>query len=284
MNSVPSIPKKVATTLTNKQILERHKKTKADEVKTIQIRQVDVEKVVDKLPPPQPDDDNDEEENTSNEMAAPVPIPLPDNISAPKIKKIKKIKPPAVIDVVEVVAEETEKKGLVEEIEKKGLLEQNGEGYYINDEEELEKIEGLKNIDLYTLLFELSNRIYHEMGAGHTESVYQKALTIELINHEIYHEKEKRVLITYQDKKHGRVYSLGEERVDVFLLDYNLIIELKAVNNIPREQELAQIRKYYRELLKAGTILDKWGLIINFPQPGPTKKAKPTIDFVLVSL
>jgi len=279
------IPKKSSKVLhpppSNKQILDRHKKASSsattNEVKTIQIRQVDVEKMIEKLPPP-----------AVVEPASPTEddttlIDLPETISVPKLKKIKKIVevPPALAATAAPTSDDV---AATDEI-KKGILEQNGDGYYINDEEDLEKIDGFgKNLELFTLLFELSNRIYHEMGSGHTESIYQKALTIELINHDIYHEKEKRVLITYQDKKHGRVYSLGEERVDVFLLDYNLIIELKAVNNIPREQELAQIRKYYRELLKAGTILDKWGLIINFPQPGPTKKAKNTIDFVLVNL
>ena len=259
------VPKKSAVP-TNKQILARHK----TETKTIQIRQVDVEKMIEKLPS---DESVSEPHTPPSEISVEeiTPIPLPDAIAVPKLKKIKKI-----IDIPEEQPQPDD--------EKKGLLEKNGDGYYINDEEDFDKIDGLKNIELFTLLFELSNRIYREMGSGHTESIYQKALTIELINHDIYHEKEKRVLITYQDKKHGRVYSLGEERVDVFLLDYNLIIELKAVNNIPREQELTQIKKYYRELLKAGTILDKWGLIINFPQPGPTKKAKNNIDFVLVNL
>jgi hypothetical protein len=77
---------------------------------------------------------------------------------------------------------------------------------------------------------------------------------------------------------------LGEERVDLFLLDYNLIIELKSLTNQPKEIELSQIRKYYRELLKAGNHLEEWGLVINFPQPGLSKKSRDLVDFVIVRL
>ena len=109
----------------------------------------------------------------------------------------------------------------------------------------------------------IAQRVYEQLGSGHTESIYHRAMEIELRHLGIQYEIEKRVLITYNinDIK----YTVGEERIDLFLIDHNIIIELKATSASPKEKEFAQLNKYYRELKKMGIICNK-GLIINFPQ------------------
>lgn len=129
------------------------------------------------------------------------------------------------------------------------------------------------------LFYQLAKKVFNKLGSGHTEYIYHRALEIELKNKNIKYEFEKRVLISYTDDD-GHKYTLGEERIDLFILDKNIIIELKAIINPPKETEYAQIRKYYRELKDVG-ITCKKGYIINFPQAG-TKEAKKEIDFIEV--
>lgn len=120
-------------------------------------------------------------------------------------------------------------------------------------------------------IYQMAEEVYKNLGTGHTEFIYHSALEIELRNARYDYEREKRVLITYKG------YTLGEERIDLFIRDNNTIIELKAIINPPKETEIAQIYKYYNELKKVG-IKCKYGIIINFPQAG-AKSAKETIDF-----
>lgn len=126
-------------------------------------------------------------------------------------------------------------------------------------------------------LFNIASRVYNELGSGHSEYIYQRAMEIELRSRNITYECEKRVLVTYSDIN-NKVYNLGEERIDLYLLDHNIIIELKAIITPPREGEIAQIKKYYRELKKIG-ITPTYGIIINFPQCG-AKESKNDIDFI----
>ena len=123
--------------------------------------------------------------------------------------------------------------------------------------------------------YEFANKVFQQLGTGHTEFIYHRAMEVELRLNQINYETEKRVLIKYVNNDF--YYDLGEERIDLYIVDEKVIIELKAVVNPPRETELAQIRKYYRELKKDG-IKPVYGIIINFPQPG-VKAAKEEIDF-----
>ena len=130
-----------------------------------------------------------------------------------------------------------------------------------------------------TLYYEMATRVYQQLGAGHTEFIYHRALEKELFANHINYEYEKRVLIKYVCN--GVTYTLGEERIDLFIIDDAIIIELKATVNMPRETEIAQVKKYYRELLNDNIVANR-GIIINFPQAG-TKTAKEQIDFVEVN-
>lgn len=130
------------------------------------------------------------------------------------------------------------------------------------------------------LIYEIAVRVFENLGAGHSEFVYHRAMEVELRSRNIAHETEKRVTISYPDI-HGNIYTLGEERIDLFLLEERIIIELKAMINPPKENDVEQVNKYYRELKKMGNN-SKIGIIINFPQSG-AKSAKDCIDFFVVN-
>jgi len=137
----------------------------------------------------------------------------------------------------------------------------------------------MNEIDNKTLkeLEEISQKIYTKLGSGHSEFIYHRALEIELRNKGIKYETEKKVIITYVADD-GISYSLGEERIDIYIYqqDYQIIVELKAIIGVPRETELAQMYKYGRELPTA-----KYGIIINFPQAG-VKIANDKIHFIVI--
>lgn len=127
-------------------------------------------------------------------------------------------------------------------------------------------------------ILNIAKRVYQELGPGHTEFIYHRAMEVELRSKNIDYESEKRVIINYNSN--NKVYTLGEERIDLFLINEKIIIELKAMITAPKEGEIAQVNKYYRELKKGG--LDAtYGIIINFPQAG-TKMAKEEIDFIQI--
>ena len=104
-------------------------------------------------------------------------------------------------------------------------------------------------------------------------------MEIEFRESNISYESEKRVVINYIDSS-GEFYSIGEERIDLYVRTNNnqIIIELKAVINPPKEIEFSQIHKYKRELNKIN-VLPSYGILINFPQPG-SKEARSEIDFI----
>lgn len=88
---------------------------------------------------------------------------------------------------------------------------------------------------LQGLFFDIQN----DLGSGHKESIYQKALEKVLIGAEIKFTKEPSIKI-YSKKDEF----LGLYRPD-FLVEDKIIIELKAIKNIPRE-ELVRVYDYLR--------------------------------------
>ena len=131
---------------------------------------------------------------------------------------------------------------------------------------------------------DIAQHIFNQLGSSHSEYIYQRCMEFELRNNNIIYETEKRLAIKYTDT-FGRSYTIGEERIDIFIHKIGdstipILIELKAVVNEPKQAEIAQLTKYYRELLKID-IQIKYGIIINFPQAG-TKKNRQQVDFKLV--
>lgn len=95
--------------------------------------------------------------------------------------------------------------------------------------------------------------VHRVLGAGFLESVYQEALDIELQLREIPFVSQKIVAVNYKGSK------VGEGKLD-FLVGNNLVVELKAVENLA-PIHTAQVLSY---LKMTGHPL---GLLINFNVP-----------------
>ncbi len=65
-------------------------------------------------------------------------------------------------------------------------------------------------------------KVYNELGWGHKESIYQKALALELSSSGLKFEKEKFVSLQYNNSEVGR------EFLD-FIIDGKVVVELKVV-------------------------------------------------------
>jgi GxxExxY protein len=135
-------------------------------------------------------------------------------------------------------------------------------------------------MSLPTQVYDVCNVIYHQLGAGHSEVVYQTALVLELYNLGATSvESEKHVPVFFTDTR-GVQHTIGNERIDIFARFPNydgvvLLIELKAVANMNRTSVEHQIFKYMRSLQHL-KIIPTHKLAINFPQQ-PDKK---TVDFI----
>ena len=97
-------------------------------------------------------------------------------------------------------------------------------------------------------------RVHNELGFGFLESVYEKALAIELTKSGVAHQTQSSIKVFYQDQ------IVGEFVCDMFV-DGCLIVELKSVTQLSTAHEV-QLVNYL-----AATRIDV-GLLINF---GPTK-------------
>lgn len=95
--------------------------------------------------------------------------------------------------------------------------------------------------------------VYNELGFGHKESVYQKALQEEFNTEGIPYQKESSLKVLYKGK------AIGNYRPDFIVYD-KIILELKAVEFIPMSYE-TQLLHY---LKTTGFAL---GLLINFGTP-----------------
>jgi len=92
--------------------------------------------------------------------------------------------------------------------------------------------------------------VYDELGSGFLESVYEKALMIELESIGLRADNQKNLNVSYKN------HLVGEFKADI-IVDDKIIIEIKAVNNLISQNE-AQLINY----LKATGI--KVGLLVNF--------------------
>ena len=106
--------------------------------------------------------------------------------------------------------------------------------------------------------------IHNKLGGGHKESIYRKALAIEFDKMGLNFEKEKSLTIDYEDVK------IGVYRPD-FVIDNKIILELKAVDSMPKDYEV-QLLNY----LKSTKL--PLGFLINF---GPKKvEIRRRINFI----
>jgi GxxExxY protein len=102
--------------------------------------------------------------------------------------------------------------------------------------------------------------VFNQLGYGFLESVYQKAMTIELGKNGLKYEAETPLKVYYDNQVVGDYY------IDLCIED-TVIVELKSVENINKQHEV-QLVNYL-----SGTKKDI-GLLINFGLSGVEVKRK----------
>jgi GxxExxY protein len=102
--------------------------------------------------------------------------------------------------------------------------------------------------------------VYKKLGFGFLESVYRKAMVIELAKSGLRVEEEKPLQVYYDDQV------VGDFKADLFV-EETVVVELKSVQNMVKEHEV-QLVNYLNGLKK------EIGLLINFGSSGVKVKRK----------
>ena len=102
--------------------------------------------------------------------------------------------------------------------------------------------------------------VFNKLGFGFLESVYQKAMVIELGKFGLNVEAEKPLRVYYDDQIVGDFY------VDLYISEA-VLVELKSVQSLNKEHEV-QLVNYLNGLKKEN------GLLINFGPSGVEVKRK----------
>ena len=102
--------------------------------------------------------------------------------------------------------------------------------------------------------------VYKQLGFGFLESVYRKAMVIELNKAGLNTEEEKPITVYYDE------YIVGKFSADLYVEDI-VVVELKSVQNMVKDHEV-QLVNYLK-----GTRKDV-GLLINFGPSGVEVKRK----------
>ena len=103
-------------------------------------------------------------------------------------------------------------------------------------------------------------KVFNQLGFGFLESVYKKAMIIELSKNDVKVEAEKPLKVYYDNQVVGDFY------IDL-LIDEVIVVELKAVQDLAKEHEV-QLVNYLNGLNK------NIGLLINFGPSGVEIKRK----------
>jgi len=111
----------------------------------------------------------------------------------------------------------------------------------------------MNNDELKNHVIEAAKEIYHELGAGYNETIYEEAMAIEFREKNIPYEVERNTEVFYKGSK------VGIHRLD-FILEDKFVVELKAQTSIT-QSHIGQTRSYLK------TLDLKEGLIVNFPFP-----------------
>ena len=96
-------------------------------------------------------------------------------------------------------------------------------------------------------------RVHKALGPGFLESIYHRALEIELAENGIPFESEKEIKVTYR----GRF--VGDHHLDLFVDDC-LVVELKTIEKVRREH-YAQARSYLKAVGQEVGLLFNFGVI-----------------------
>ena len=103
-------------------------------------------------------------------------------------------------------------------------------------------------------------QVFNQLGFGFLESVYQKAMIIELAKHGLKVESEKPLQVFYDDQV------VGDFNADLFV-ENAIVVELKSLQNLAKSHEV-QLVNYLNGLKK------EIGLLINFGPSGVEVKRK----------
>jgi GxxExxY protein len=103
-------------------------------------------------------------------------------------------------------------------------------------------------------------QVFNNVGFGFVESVYKKAMIIELQKNALKVEEEKPLKVYYDN------HVIGDFCVDLFVED-EIVVELKSLQRLTKEHEV-QVVNYLNALKK---IL---GLLLNFGPSGVQVKRK----------
>ena len=103
-------------------------------------------------------------------------------------------------------------------------------------------------------------KVFNQLGFGFLESVYKKAMLIELTKNDLKVEAEKPLKVYYDNQIVGDFY------IDLYIED-KVVVELKSVQNLAKEHEV-QLVNYLNGLQK------EIGLLINFGPTGVEVKRK----------
>jgi GxxExxY protein len=103
-------------------------------------------------------------------------------------------------------------------------------------------------------------QVFNQLGFGFLESVYKKAMLIELSKDDLKAEPEKALKVYYDSQ------IVGEVSVDL-VINSEIVVELKSVENLTKAHEV-QLVNYLNGLQK------DIGLLINFGPSGVDVKRK----------
>jgi GxxExxY protein len=118
----------------------------------------------------------------------------------------------------------------------------------------------MKHEELTRQIIGCAYKVFNTLGFGFLESVYKKAMLIELKRSKLKAEPEKSLKVYYDNQVVGDFY------VDL-LVEQEIIVELKSVQKLAKEHEV-QLVNYLNGLDK------EIGLLINFGSNGVDVKRK----------
>jgi GxxExxY protein len=109
-------------------------------------------------------------------------------------------------------------------------------------------------IQTQSLLTQIALEVGSNLKKGRMECVYQQAIAHELQLRQILYTSEEVVPVKY------KTISIGFERMDIYLPQENIVLELKATSSDIRPEHLWQLTNYMREKKS------RMGLLVNFSQ------------------
>ena len=118
----------------------------------------------------------------------------------------------------------------------------------------------MKQQDLTHRIIGCAYTVFNELGFGFLESIYRKALVLEINKAGLKTEEEKPLQVYYSD------IPVGNFSIDLYVED-QIVVELKSVRNMIEAHEV-QLVNYLNGLKK------EIGLLINFGPSGVQVKRK----------